>query len=341
MDPTLEINPCDATLMHKSEPAPPEFLIDGTQLSRGREHYDSESNRLSQIATQAVTVWSISENSYEKHKDSDFGHFYNEDSYIIRWKFRITITGRELSGKPSKYSQIGRDRCLYFLWLGKNASINEKGLAALLTIELDNENARQIRIMEGMEPPVFLQLFNGEMCIHSGKRDVPEKKSQRLYIIKGEISHETVLVEVPYTSKSLRSRGSFVFTDCDRNTVRVWHGSKSPENTKNLSKRCGELIAQKKSSHFGFSKESVINVVELNESKNDDFFGENGVLYASLLDCNVTFGKTPRLFHMSSLSGSFKAVEVLCPYRSNEETPFPFLQSDLYSVSQPGKFFIL
>lgn len=52
--------------------------------------------------------------------------------------------GRELSGLPSKHSAKGRDRSVYFIWQGQNASLNEQGAAALLTIELDNDQAPQV-----------------------------------------------------------------------------------------------------------------------------------------------------------------------------------------------------
>lgn len=60
--------------------------------------------------------------------------------YIIK----LCYLGRELSGLPSKHSAKGRDRSVYFIWQGQNASLNEQGAAALLTIELDNDQAPQV-----------------------------------------------------------------------------------------------------------------------------------------------------------------------------------------------------
>lgn len=58
--------------------------------------------------------------------------------------FKLCYLGRELSGLPSKHSAKGRDRSVYFIWQGQNASLNEQGAAALLTIELDNDQAPQV-----------------------------------------------------------------------------------------------------------------------------------------------------------------------------------------------------
>lgn len=60
--------------------------------------------------------------------------------------YTILYLGRELSGLPSKHSAKGRDRSVYFIWQGQSASLNEQGAAALLTIELDNDQAPQVII---------------------------------------------------------------------------------------------------------------------------------------------------------------------------------------------------
>jgi len=50
------------------------------------------------------------------------------------------------------------------------------------------------------------------------------------------------------------------------------------------------------------------------------------------------FNFTARLFHLSSVSGVFQASEVVNPAINHQgvASPFPFLQSDLYNVTQPG-----
>ncbi len=49
------------------------------------------------------------------------------------------------------------------------------------------------------------------------------------------------------------------------------------------------------------------------------------------------YNQSPRLFQLSSVSGTFEAVEIQNPSRNHDFcTTMPFLQSDLYKASQPG-----
>jgi len=68
--------------------------------------------------------------------------------------------------------------------------------------------------------------------------------------------------------------------------------------------------------------------------------GDDHVCMVSCADLR-TFTYAPRLFHLSSVSGVFEASEVINPAINHEgvPSPFPFLQSDLYNVTQPGRFF--
>lgn len=136
--------------------------------------------------------------------------------------------GRELGGLPSKHLAKGRDRSVYFIWQGRNASLNERGAAALLTVELDSDRGPQVHVVQGHEPAAFLNLFSGKMVVHSGKKS--EKKCEkrwRLYICRGTLEMETFLIEIPCSTRQLRSRGSFVLLDTENAKLYVWHGNNS------------------------------------------------------------------------------------------------------------------
>lgn len=326
-----DIQPCEVKTLCEN-PTEPDLIVEGTHLGRGSQYFDEEFSRLFEFETYNVTVWRISENNYEKIDDESVGQFYNGESYILRWKFRMTVKGRELSGKPSKHLQSGRDRTIYFFWQGENAPRNEQGAAALLTVELDSENAPQIRVTQGHEPAAFLRLFKGGLVVHEGRRStVRDKEDCRLYIIGGEIEDEVFLTEVPCKSEQLRSRTSFVLVNPTSDLVTVWHGCKSSEQTRKVCKEAAEKI------RAGGS----MDLKELEEGYEEKAFKEalrlESEAYLSLLNVDGDVDHQVRLFHFSGVSGSFKAVEILCQHRSNFVTPYPVNQVDLYSAHQPGR----
>lgn len=65
--------------------------------------------------------------------------------YVVRWKYCVKLTGvKTLKGKQSRYEDVGRDKVAYFFWQGKDSSLNEKGTAALMTVELDSDKGPQV-----------------------------------------------------------------------------------------------------------------------------------------------------------------------------------------------------
>lgn len=342
---SIEIKPCNAEEMVKNKTNLPDLQIGNTHLGRGDEYFDEETRRLFQYDTIQIKAWRIQENSHEELKERSIGQFYDGDSYIYSWKFRQTVKGRELNGKPSKHAQVGRDMTIFFCWHGNKSSVNEKCTAAFLTVELDKQNAPQVRVVQGSEPAAFLRLFKGTMVIHKGKRnEVDKEPKSRLFVVRGEVEEEIYFMEVPVEMASLRSRSSLVLLDVQGGQVIIWHGSKSSELKRKVTKSSLERILEKKSSELLLDDddESSLKIVEIVEgSESEDFLdtiGNDRKSYSSLLDSDKDFDYTPRLFKMSSITGSFAATEVPCPHRSEHITPYPFVQSDLYQSSQPALF---
>nr|XP_026499277.1 uncharacterized protein LOC113403058 isoform X2 [Vanessa tameamea] len=343
---SIEITPCDAEEMWSNEYQDPDLVLEGSHIGRGTHYYDKESMRHYDIKTKSVCKWVIQEYDYQKVENEDeIGEFFSGDSYIIRWEYQITVTGRELNGKPSKHNLTGRDRCAYFCWQGKDASSNEKGAAALLTVELDREKGPQVRVAQGNEPPAFLNLFQGKLVIHQGKKGT-DKSRYRLFVTRGNLSNEAYLLQVPCSVRQLRSRGSLILVDTEKACLYIWHGCRSMKHTKQIAiELANKLIARQSSYLFGSEDINISEVKEGEESK--DFLDCLGVTNKQYYNSVLSGGRdcggdvTPRLFHFTDLGGQFEANEVLSPLRHEHlVTPFPFEQKELYSASQPALFLL-
>ncbi|XP_034185902.2 supervillin isoform X1 [Osmia lignaria lignaria] len=345
VDGTITIEVCNIDNLLEENNTPVDLILEGSHLGRGTGWYDDELMKQYVVTATGVKVWHIDEFSHTLLDKSSVGQFYSGDSYIIHWMYSVTITGRELSGLPSKHSAKGRDRSVYFIWQGQNASLNEQGAAALLTIELDNDQAPQLRVVQGHEPAAFLNLFSGGMIVHCGKKTNTRCDERwRLYICRGTLESEVSLIEIPCSTRQLRSRGSLILLDTRNNKIYIWHGSNTlPHIKKNILKAATKL-QENRPQETGLSSESNVEILETDEGMEPEEFTNalgrmNKKLYISLEKKQLQ-EHTPRLFHLSSISKEFKPIEILCPHRASLPTPFPFLQEELYQAHQPALFLL-
>ncbi|XP_056635872.1 uncharacterized protein LOC130444644 isoform X1 [Diorhabda sublineata] len=343
---SIDITPCNVDDMLKEKDKEPDLVVEHTHLGRGDKYFDEETRRLFEYESLKLNGWRILENTYEELPEKSLGQFYDGDSYIFRWDFRQTVKGRELTGKPSKHAAVGRDRCIFFCWQGNDSSTNEKGTAALLTVELDKQNAPQIRVVQGSEPAAFLRLFHGNMVIHRGKRDIVENlESSKLFLVRGENLDEIYLMEVPLRMSSLRSKSSFVIVNVEDEQIIIWHGIKSSSQKRKVAKKAVENLMRYKPSELNLDRfDEDLDIIELREGdESEEFFniiGKDRDSYYSLVNKDEDTEHTARLFRLSSITGDFVATEILCPHRSEHSSPYPFVQSELYSSSQPALFLI-
>ncbi|XP_029170623.1 supervillin-like isoform X2 [Nylanderia fulva] len=328
-----------------SNNTPVDFILEGCHLGRGTGCYDNELKKDYIVATTSVMVWHIDEFSHTLLDKSSIGQFYSGDSYIIQWIYSVTITGRELTGLPSKHLAKGRDRSVSFIWQGRNASLNERGAAALLTVELDNDRGPQIRVVQGHEPAAFLNLFSGKMVIHSGKKsEKKHEKQRRLYICRGTLDSETFLIEISCSTRQLRSRGSFILLDTENAKIYVWHGNNSLRHVRENAIKAANKLKENRPEEAGLSNKNI-EICEIQEGLEPEEFsnalgGMNKKLYWSLETSEIQ-DHTPKLYHLSSISKTFRATEILCPHRTSDlTTPFPFLQDELYQANQPALFLL-
>ncbi|XP_015515749.2 supervillin isoform X2 [Neodiprion lecontei] len=345
VDSGVSVQPFNVSVIIQPNTTPVDLMLEGSHLGRGKEWFDKELRKIHLITTLSTTVWHIDEYSHTLLNDNSVGQFHSGDSYIVRWSYRITTTGNKLSGQPSKYSAIGRDRCAYFIWQGQTASPNEQGTAALLTVELDHEKGPQIQVIQGFEPSAFLNLFSGGMIVHSGNRmDKEREERHRLYICRGTLESEVSLIEVPCSMESLRSRCSFVLIDRDTGKLYVWHGGASLPHIRENALQAANKLKVNCPEEAGLTPCSSVDIIEVIEGKEPEevlnALDKTEMKDYLSLENNDLMEHTPRLFKLSSISGEFRPTELLCAHRADITTPYPFLQIELYQVNQPALFML-
>lgn len=297
----------------------PNLILENANLGRGHFYYDSDTMRHYDILTQSRSKWQINEFNFNEINDKEYQHFYSTESYIVRWMYQISVTVRELTGQISKRNTVGRDRCVYFCWQGIDSSANEKGAAALLTVELDKEKGSQMRLTQGDEPTAFLRLFR-TMFVHRGRKEDTQKNRWRLYQLTGNDLCEILASEVNCAMEQLRSRASMLLINGKLSKVFVWHGCKSLKHTREIANATAKEIQDQRFADMFVSTENDVSVEETEEgSELDTFFEAIGShdrkLYFSLLESDKDCECSPRMFHFTSTNGHMAATEILSQAR--------------------------
>ncbi|PWA22471.1 hypothetical protein CCH79_00015386 [Gambusia affinis] len=325
-------------------------VLDGFNVGRGYGLVEAEEWRSYEISTLAVEVWHILEFDYSRLPRQSIGQFHDGDTYVVKWKYMVSAAvGKRQNPEHQKTAGAGKEKCCYFFWQGRNSTVNEKGTSALMTMELDEERGAQVQVLQGKEPPCFLQCFKGGMIVHSGKREEEEESLQndwRLYCVRGEVEVEGHLLEVACHCSSLRSRVSMVLLGVSQALIYLWHGCKSQTHTREVARVAANRLKEHCPLETGLHSSSRVTIWECDEEAEPTGFWEAlGRRDRKAYDCMLhdlgRFNFTPRLYQLSSSSGEFTAVEFLYPARDPEQVnSMPFLQEDLYGASQPALFLV-
>ncbi|XP_078089655.1 supervillin a [Mustelus asterias] len=346
----LDLKPYDVTLMILQSPAPVGTTLDGLNIGRGYGIVEGEDGRQFEITSLSVDVWHILEFDYSRLPKQSIGQFHEGDTYVVKSKYLVSTTvGKRQKSELVRNTAVGKEKCVYYFWQGRHSTVSEKGTSALMTVELDEERGAQVQVLQGKEPPCFLQLFQGGMIVHAGKREEEEESSQsdwRLYCVRGELPMEGNLLEVACHCSSLRSRTSMILLNVNKAVIYLWHGCKAQPHTKVVGKTEANKIKELRPLEAGLHSSINVTVHECDEgSEMVAFFEALGRRDRKAYDCMLQdpgkFNFTPRLFILSSLSGEFIATEYLYPARDpTMVNSMPFLQEDLYTAQQPALFLV-
>ncbi|XP_054448177.1 supervillin isoform X12 [Pteronotus mesoamericanus] len=348
-DPRAEVKPYDVTRMVPVPQTTAGTVLDGVNVGRGYGLVEGDDRRQFEIASVSVDVWHILEFDYSRLPKQSIGQFHEGDAYVVKWKYMVsTAVGSRQKGEHA-VRVAGKERCVYFFWQGRQSTVSEKGTSALMTVELDEERGAQVQVLQGKEPPCFLQCFQGGMVVHSGRREEEEENAQsewRLYCVRGEVPMEGNLLEVACHCSSLRSRTSMVVLNVNKALIYLWHGCKAQAHTKEVGRTAANKIKEQCPLEAGLHSSSKVTIHECDEGSEPlGFWDALGRRDRKAYDCMLqdpgNFNFTPRLFILSSSSGDFSATEFMYPARDpSVVNSMPFLQEDLYSAPQPALFLV-
>uniref|UniRef100_H2ZGQ0 HP domain-containing protein n=1 Tax=Ciona savignyi TaxID=51511 RepID=H2ZGQ0_CIOSA len=322
---------------------------------RGHGHIYDDDGRGLLVVTSAVDTWYATEKNMIKVEKPLHGVFHRSETYVVRWKYVVSSTGKWLASKSQpgvdlKAAANGRERTSYFLWAGRDSSVNEKGASALMATEIDKDGGAQITVHEGREPPAFVQCFNGGMTVVDGKIGKREGFYRWHTHYINHCQHISS-PKMPCEFQSLRSRSSFILFNGRLAKIVVWHGVCSSKSTRELiMEAANKVMKETKAECLGFRsscKNAELSVCE--EGKENADFSEGmgrvrRTKYVSLLDTPDLTPSVPRAWHLLPSGDHFVAHELppVLEYPSDENDKsedveiFPIIQEQLTELSKPA-----
>ncbi|XP_029364826.1 supervillin isoform X3 [Echeneis naucrates] len=353
VSPTSDLlNPCDAKALASGQSQEGDGLVHsvlgGVDIQRGHGVITLEEGRRAELKTIAVDTWHVQEFDDSEIPVASNGQLHEGDSYVIRWTYSITAVDKANSWDGCGREPGQKENAAFFLWRGRHSNVSGRDTAAFLSIGMKNLEESQVVVPQGKEPPCFLQLFQGGLVIHKGRREEGSANAAewRLFCVRGELPEEGSLFEVDCCCAGLRSRGSVVLLNSQRELLYLWTGCKAQNSTREVGKRAVESLSQMCPPELGLSKSSSVKVQVVEEgSEPADFWTALGQMDRKTYDCMLhdpgKYNFTPRLFHLSAASGSFEGEELQSPCRlPGLVMAMPFVQESLYSVPQPALFLL-
>uniref|UniRef100_A0A673JXK0 Supervillin c n=1 Tax=Sinocyclocheilus rhinocerous TaxID=307959 RepID=A0A673JXK0_9TELE len=296
-----------------------QIVLDGVDVRRGRDTVTLSDGRQVELCTLAVKMLLISEGEECEVAPESLGQFSGGSTYAVRWTYNL----------------INR---MVFWW---HSNISGRDLSPALT----NQCSSQVFVTEGEEPPCFLQLFQGGMVIYRQQQS-RDTGGWHLFCVRGDVPVEGSLLEVQCSCSSLRSRGSLILLNSQQGAIYLWHGCKAHSKACQVAKQMVQRLTQMCPPEQSLRAGRFMNVQEVEEGKEPaDFWNAIGPEDRKSYDCMLQdpgqFNFTPRLYHLSAQSGTFKGVELISPSHVNGViTAMPFLQAKLYAVPHPAIFLL-
>lgn len=343
---SVRLSPCDAKALVSGQSLEEDVMVHsvlgGVDVQRGHGVITLDQGQR-ELSTVAVDTWLVQEFDDTEVPVESTGQLHEGESYVIRWTYSFNSPDKA-NGLDSSLEE----NTAFFLWRGRHSSVTGRDTAAFLSIGINNQEASQVVVPQGKEPPCFLQLFKGGLVIHKGTREEAPAQTGlwRLFVVRGELPEEGSLLEVDCCCAGLRSRGCVVLLHSQQGAVYQWIGCKAHASTKEVAKRTVEQLTRICPPELGLSRSNPLKVHLVEEgSEPAEFWSALGHMDRKAYDCMLQdpgkYTFTPRLFHLSASSGRFKAEELQSPSRlPGLVMAMPFSQESLYSAPQPALFLL-
>ncbi|KAL6476690.1 hypothetical protein MHYP_G00151890 [Metynnis hypsauchen] len=307
-------------------------ILEGVDVQRGRDLVTLSNGHQAELSTVSIESWHINMGEDCKVALESLGQLHEANTYAVRWMYRLS----------SRVDLIeGQERSALFIWQGRHSQISEQDLSPPLTVQSEP----RVVIKEGQEPPCFLQLFQGGLVIHRG-RSSNHSGGWHLFCVRGAVPVEASLLEVECCTSSLRSRGSLMLLNSQQGVLYLWHGCKVHPTARQVAKHAVQQLTHMCPPELGLSSGHSLNIREVEEGEEPaEFWNAVGPRDRKSYDCMLQdpgkYTFTPRLFHLSAQSETFKGEELLSPSRATGVvSAMPFFQDCLYSVQQPALFLL-
>lgn len=324
-------SPCDAKALLSGK-GPSRGPLTQTQTLTQIGALTLDGGRQAELDTLAVETWHLQEfDDTEVPVETD-GQLHEGESYVVRWTYT--------AGQGSSPEETNRkEKMAYFLWQGRHSSVSERGTASFLSIGMKSDEDSQMVVVQGQEPPCFLQLFQGGLVTPRGRRDQPAANTAwRMFCVCGQLPAEGSLLEVDCCCSGLRSRGSVVLLNGQQGSLFLWHGCKAHTSSREVGKRAVECLTR--------SSLNPLKVLVVEEgSEPAEFWTALGQQDRKVYDCMLQdpgkYNFTPRLFHLRLHAGAFQGQELHSAARlPGVIMAMPFVQESLYSAAQPALFLL-
>jgi len=241
--------------------------------------------------TGKIKVWRVQDYERVDTNPEEYGQFYTGDAYVILYTYIWKNVERYI---------------IYFYQL-RDATINDKGASALLTIGLDdslNRQAKEVRVVQGHEPKHFQTIFKGKIIMHQGQDPNGEGKKYEgpaLYDVRGTNDLDVKAIQVFPNANMLHHNHVFIATENryqkDQPSY-IWFGKLSNQHERNFAVNL-------------LSAQGYTNTQVLEEGKETEHFwsilGGESVYYDKNPDRRVQ----PRLFQCCEASGIITIEEIL------------------------------